>query len=227
MNNSKIQLFWKNISTGKTPGTISVSDEFWTMFKPEDKVLEVGCAWGRIVFECLKRDLKVVGIDINNNETDLLKKKLAEQNISKEFARVLESDILSTNFKDNQFQGAILLGVLAGLSENNRKKCMKEVWRILTPRGLVHIGEFELNTNDPSYLKRYKTDLKCTGEYGTLSVKDEDGKELYQSHNFSVDEITNLITKNGFVIEKFIKDTFTSYHGHKKPGMMIIARKVI
>lgn len=222
-----MQKFWEKISSGKTPGTIPVSDEFWPMLTPGDSVLEVGCAWGRIVFECLKRNFKVVGIDINKNEIDLLKEKLTEQNVPENLARVMQSDILSTDFKSNQFQGAILLGVLSAMPKNDRGNCLKEVGRVLKPGGLVYIGEFELNTKIPAYLERYEKDFKVTGEYGTLSIKDDEGQEMYRSHNFSVGEITDLITENGFMMDKLIKDTFTSYHGNRKPGLMLIARKII
>ncbi len=220
-----MQKFWQKISANKTPGTMPVSEEFWKKFKPGDHILEVGCAWGRIVFECLKRDFKVTGIDINSHEVNLLQKRLKEQNISTKEAKIKVSDILSSKFKEGTFSGAILLGVLAGMPIDKRIKCLKEVCRILKPDGVVYIGEFELNTSDPVYRKRYEEDMLITGEFGTLSVKDDSGEELYRTHNFSVDEISKTIIESGLTLESVTKSTFISYHGNKKPGIMIIARK--
>ena len=88
--------------------------------------------------------------------------------------------------------------------------------------GYLHIAEFEM---DDRFDKRYKEDFKLTGEYGTLSIKDKDtGKELCRSHNFYKEEITELIEKAGFEIISFKRTLFTSYHGEKKTGMMIIAK---
>lgn len=222
-----IQSFWEKISVNKTPGTMPISDKFWRSFVSGDSILEVGCAWGRIIFECLKRDLNVVGIDINQEEVEALKSKLQEQNISEKSAKVFEASILSSNLKNDSFNGAIMLGVLSGLPKDKRLSCLKEIFRLLKNNGLAYIGEFELNSADPIFLERYKNDQKITGEYGTLSVKDENGSELYQSHNFSVPEITALITESGLTLETITKDTFISYHGNHKPGLMIIAKKVI
>ena len=227
MNSIDIQSFWEKISVNKTPGTMPVSDNFWNNFVSGDSLLEVGCAWGRIIFECLKRDLKVVGIDINKEEIEALKNKLQEQNIPEDSAKVFEASILSSNLKNDSFSGAIMLGVLSGLPKDKRIICLKEIYRLLKNDGLVYIGEFELNSADPLFLERYENDQKITGEYGTLSVKDENGSELYQSHNFSVPEITALITESGLILETITKDTFISYHGNRKPGLMIIAKKVI
>ena len=69
---------WEEISVGKTPSTTPVSEYFWSLLPKHSTILEVGCGWGRIVFECLKRDYKVVGIDINKNEDEYLKKNLLD-----------------------------------------------------------------------------------------------------------------------------------------------------
>jgi len=73
---------------------------------------------------------------------------------------------------------------------------------------------------------RYKNDELITKEFGTLSICDQTGKELYRTHNFIEDELTKLLKKNKFRIISISKDSFISYHGNKKPGLLIIAQKV-
>lgn len=83
-----------------------------------------------------------------------------------------------------------------------------------------------MNTSNAASKKRYENDFKITGEFGTLSVRDATGAEMYRSHNFSKIELSDLIKKSGFQIVRFNKTIFTSYHGYKKLGMTIIARKI-
>ena len=88
--------------------------------------------------------------------------------------------------------------------------------------GYLHVAEFEMSEK---YEKRYEEDFKITGEYGTLSIKDkETGQELCRGHNFYKEELTGLVKKAGFEIISFKRTFFTSYHGDKKPGMIIIAK---
>jgi len=223
----KIQNFWKKIKANSTPGTIPVEKSFWNFFSPRDKVLEIGCAWGRIIFECYKRKLKVTGIDINKNEIIALQKKLREEQIPKRLVKAKTENILSSKLKDKSFEGAILLGLLSALAKKDRDKCLKETWRILKPNGFIHIGEFEMWPENLNFKKRYDEDFKITKEYGTISIKNDFGKELYQSHNFYLQELIDLVTKNGFKVTKTKKKTFISYHGHKKPGLTLIAQKII
>jgi len=62
------------------------------------------------VFECLKRNLYVVGVDINKNETDELKKKNLKG------AKIICGDILKVEL-EKEFDGAICLDFCACLAK--------------------------------------------------------------------------------------------------------------
>jgi len=206
---------WLKIGANKTPSSVKIDNDFWKYFKPKDKILDVGCGWGRAVCECLKRGLYVVGIDINKNEiTELKKKKLKG-------AEIRQGDILKIKLK-KEFNGVLLLGLLSALSKKERNKCLKRVNLPLVNGGYIHISEFEMSDK---FKERYENDFKITKEYGTLSVKDN-GKEIFRGHNFTKAEIFDLIKNSGFKAVKFKRAEFTSYHGRKRPGMMIIAQKI-
>jgi len=209
------KIFWLKIKAGKTPSSVEIDNDFWKYFKPKDKILDVGCGWGRAVYECLKRDLNVVGVDINRNEIKELKKK----NLSG--AQIKYGDILKIKLK-RKFDGALMLGILCVLSKRERGLCLKRVKSFLVERGYIHISEFETSNK---FKKRYENDFKITKEYGTLSVKDN-GVEVFRSHNFTKKEIFDLIKNSGFKIIKFKRAKFISYHKDKKTGIMIIAQKI-
>ena len=216
---------WEKISVGKTPSTTPIEEHFWSLLPKHSTILEVGCGWGRIVFECLKRGYNVVGIDINKNEVESLKKKLSSVKINKK-VKIYQKNILSSSFKDNTFSATIMQGVLSALHRDNRNTALREIHRTLAPFGYIHIAEFEFISNDPLMQKRYKKDKLVTKELGTLSIRNDLGQELYRTHNFKENELVDLVTKNKFNIISLSKSTFLSYHNNKKPGILIIAQKV-
>lgn len=216
---------WGEISVGKTPSTTPIDEHFWSLLPKRSTILEVGCGWGRIVFDCLKRGHSVVGIDINKNEVESLKKKLSGLKINKK-VKIYQENILSTSFKDNTFSATIMQGILSALHKDNRNAALSEIHRTLVPFGYIHIAEFEFISSDPLMKKRYKKDKLITKELGTLSILNDLGRELYRTHNFKENELIKLVTKNKFNIISLSKCTFLSYHGNKKPGILIIAQKV-
>ncbi len=211
---------WKEIKAEKTPGTIPVVEEFWGNFEYGDCVLEVGCGWGRIIFQCLKRELEVVGIDVNKKSVEYLNEKIKNSSVSPNRVKILNKSVLDTNFEDSSFDGVLMQGLLSALKKDDRMKAIREISRILKSGGVIHVGEFKFHEK---FKERYEKDYPKTGEYGTLSVTDDEGKEIFQSHNFEISELIELLKEGGFenieVIEKEIK----TYHNNKKPGIMVIA----
>lgn len=207
--------FWLKMKANKTPSSVKIDDDFWKYFNPKDKILDVGCGWGRAIYECAKRDLRVVGIDINKNEIKELKKKNLRG------AEIKCGDILKIKLK-KEFKGVLMLGFLSAISKKERKRSLEGVRSFLIDGGYIHISEFEMSEK---FKKRYENDFKITKEYGTLSVKDN-GVEIFRSHNFTKKEIFDLIKNSGFKIIKFKRAQFVSYHKDKKPGIMIIVQKI-
>ena len=101
--------FWIHFAAGTTPATTPINDKFWNFFSPGDNILEVGVAWGRIVFECLKRNLRVTGIDINPTEISNLQKIIQKQKLFDKVSLHLES-VTQMHFPANTFEGIFCKG---------------------------------------------------------------------------------------------------------------------
>lgn len=211
--------FWLKMKANKTPSSVKIDNDFWKCFKPGDKILDVGCGWGRAIYECTKRDLSVVGVDINRNEIKELKKELKRKNLKG--TEIKCGDILKIKL-EKEFRGVLMLGFLSAISKRKRKRSLERIRSFLIDGGYIHISEFKMSDK---FKERYENDFKITKEYGTLSVKDG-VVEVFRSHNFTKQEIFDLIKGSGFKIVKFKRAKFTSYHGDKKPGIMIIAQKI-
>ncbi|MEK7540950.1 MAG: class I SAM-dependent methyltransferase [Patescibacteria group bacterium] len=209
---------WAKIPPNKIPSSTRVDKIFWNYFKKGDNILEVGCGQGRFVYVCATKGLKVMGIDINKEAIELLNEDAWFFG-----AEVYCANILTVKFK-KKFKGALSQGLLCSLNKKDRAKCLRKIKSIMEKGGYLHVAEFEMSDE---FEKRYKEDFKLTGEYGTLSIRDKkNGEELCRSHNFYKKEISELIEKAGFEIISFKRTFFTSYHGEKKPGMMIIAKNI-
>jgi len=209
---------WAKIPPDKIPSSTKIDEKFWNYLRKRDNILEVGCGQSKFVFACAMRGLKITGIDINKEAIEVLNKDAWLFG-----AKVYCADILTAKFKE-KFNGVLLQGLLSSLRKKDRIKCLNKVKSIMEDGGFLHIAEFEMSDK---FEKRYREDFKLTGEYGTLSIKDKDtGKELCRSHNFYKEEITELIEKAGLKIVNLKRTFFASYHGDKKPGIMIIAQKI-
>lgn len=161
---------------------------------------------------------------INSREISHLEDRLKYEGLSNKVKLYVES-VIKMHFRSKTFDGVFLQGLLSALSLNERLKALREVSRVLKPEGYAHISEFELNENDSKVLERYKKDLKITGEYGTVSVTDSKGNELYRSHNFSKQELVKLAREVDLEPISITKGMFPTFKNKLKPGIMIIVQK--
>ncbi len=214
---------WFRVPATKVPGTTPIDEKFWSLLRPGSMVLEVGCGDGRIIYECIKRGFAVIGIDINAAAIKKLRagiKKMGTNTVSLDV-----SSITKTKFNKDFFNAATLQGILSALSTADRVQALHELWRILKPNAIIHIAEFEFIDNNVVARARYDRDYQITKEYGTISVTNDLGTELYRTHNFKEAELRSLLEATGFTIISFRREIFTSYHGNRKPGLLIILKK--
>jgi 2-polyprenyl-3-methyl-5-hydroxy-6-metoxy-1,4-benzoquinol methylase len=54
------RIIWKNFKHSQIPSSVGLNKEFYKKIKPGSKVLDFGCAWGRIPLELQKRGYNVV-----------------------------------------------------------------------------------------------------------------------------------------------------------------------
>jgi ubiquinone/menaquinone biosynthesis C-methylase UbiE len=187
------------------------------------KVLEVGCGYGRACFFLHEKCFNVVGVDVNRAQIGLAQKELKSRGFKGKIDFLL-GDAGNLCFSDSSFDAVTMLGVLTLVSRSDRPKILGEVHRILKEHGYVFVEEFGRTWENPVYAKRYRDDVKVTGELGTVTVKDETGMILHFGHHFTLKEMLNLL--GNFHIIDFEVSTFTSYY-HKNwvRGYIILAQK--
>lgn len=224
MKERDVRDFWLNFSPETTPATTPIDQKFWNYFSPGDKILEVGSAWGRVVYECLARNLTVIGIDINSAELANLQRRLRNESQVGTAGLVLAS-ASELPFPSQTFNGLFLQGLLSALPKNERQISLREAQRVLKTNGHIHIAEFELNQSDQSVIERYKRDLEVTGEYGTVSVSNGAGQELFRSHNFRKEELIDLVESTDLDVIDIQQKMFPTFKSKEKPGIILVAQK--
>lgn len=108
----------------------------------------------------------------------------------------------------------------------NRIKVISEANRVLKKRGTLYLADFGQNWENPLYSERYTIDYQITGELGTFLVREGleiPGKELFRAHHYTKKELIELVS--GFRIEEFHETIFTTFHGNRTKGYIVIARK--
>ena len=208
----------------RKPYTIPLPTRLVDAIKDNSKksILEVGCGYGRACFFLHENGFRVFGVDVDRAQIRLAQEETKSRGV-KEMGFLL-NDAENLCFPDSCFDAATMLGVLTLASKPERPRIVSEVDRVLKTHGYVFVEEFGRTWENPVYAKRYRDDVKDTGELGTVTVKDEAGRILHFSHHFTRKEILNLL--KDFHIIDFEEDMFTSYY-HKNwvRGYIILAQK--
>jgi ubiquinone/menaquinone biosynthesis C-methylase UbiE len=95
-------------------------------------VLEVGCGHGHVLDVILKKNAKVIGVDINFNSLMISNKRLDGKDVS-----LIQSNAHNLPFKDKTFNVLICSEVLEHLP--NLEEVLKEFKRVIKPNGKIII----------------------------------------------------------------------------------------
>jgi len=202
---------WENMGEN-VPSTSTFSERIFDHLQPGNRVLDVGCGYGRISRTFRERGFRLVGIDINKDAIAAAK-----------FIPGVEFYVQSADnleFEDNFFDGAFTQASLGSMEYQVRVKSLTEICRVLRKGGVLQVAEFGLGNNP----KRYEEDEKITGEYGTIITKYNDVE--YRSHNFEKEELADILKGSGFNILNYEVKPFMSVNSNPYPGHIFIAKKI-
>ena len=157
------------------------------------KGLDVGCALGYQTRWLADQGFEMTGIDTSDNAiTDARK-----QHTPLKFIKANAEDM---PFKNNEFDFILCSGVLQYNTQNMIKKIMKEIKRVLKPKGIVLI-------NFPLHATEYNNKQKHIGteiEERTFTKKSGYAEGL-PYHLFTLAEINELLTNMKIIMK-------TSFH---------------
>jgi len=191
--------------------------------KDGDKILDSGCASGRLFGVLKDKKVNYFGVDMSERLIEIAKKNYPDGNFQ-------IANTLSLPFADNFFDKIYSISVIHNIpSKDFQLQYLKESKRILKPEGLLilRVWDFWKRKQGWKLFLKYAF-LKLVGKSKMdlfdvfMPWKRQDGSILVQRyfHCFTKREIENLVKETEFIVEK-------SWRAGKDPrtNIYLIAQK--
>ena len=181
---------------------------------PEHHVLDIGCGIGRIAIPLtnfLNNQGSYDGFDIVEKGISWCRKHISTSFPNFKFLHVdlkndfynLKTEQKAKNFifpyLDRIFDLIILTSVFTHMLIEDVENYIKEIYRVLKPRGKCLVTFFILNSESRNYMKS-NHDFNFDINIGNYSLLDQNVKEANVA--YEEEYIINLITQNNLYIEK-------------------------
>src|SRR5664280_1800774 len=181
---------WEQFKGKETPSTVQIHELFYKKVHEGSKILDFGCAWGRIAFQLQKKGYSVTGFDINANAVVDALKTAKNTNLENEKkVKFHKANATELPYSDKSFDVCLVQAFLTTVTTpEDRIKILSEAHRVLKDDGILYLADFGQNWKNPYYRDRYKQDYLVTGEMGTFIVTDDsksNGKELFIAHHYT------------------------------------------
>lgn len=159
--------------------------------KPIKRILDLGCATGRLTFAMKDRfpDAEVWGIDVGGPMVRFAHTRGVDLGKDVHFAQRLAED---TKFPDNHFDLVISYIMFHEVTSEAQDKIIAEAKRVLRPGGVFFPMDFLTGKQAPKNTA-YRTfaiwqDHKFNGEPWRMEYSSRDFGELVKKHGFETDE---------------------------------------
>lgn len=131
-------------------------------------------------------------------------------------------------FSAQKFDLVVMQAVLTSVPDaRERKKIIREAWRVLKPEGYLYLVEFGQNWHLKLYRSRYLQDFPITKEEGSfLALNSHTGEIEYIAHHFSEKELVCLLVNCGFDIDYFRIEELKTRTGNNINGFVIVAKRL-
>ena len=205
--------YWNKVATDKQFTTPFHNELFSGLVDKEDRILDVGCGYGRILNELYSQGFKnLYGIDFSYKMIKRGKEDFPWLNLN-----VQEDKMLP--YEDNSFDSIILFAVLTCIVANKEQVFLiNEIKRVLRPNGIIYINDFLVNTDERN-VKRYKIYKNKYNKYGVFELPEG---AVLRHHDLSwIESITS-----GFNSIKLETVTYTTMNGNKSNGFFYLGKNI-
>jgi len=217
---------WLKFEGTHIPSSLDLDQVIFEYLQKDSKIADVGCGFGKTVFELDKLGYKnLVGIDLNPSGISYAKLESARLNSDSRFE---VGDAKSLNFENKTFDFVIAQAFWTTIIKGeDRLKIAKEFNRVLKTDGKIYIADFGRTWNLSHYRKAYENGVKDNLELGTFKVYNKQtGEFMYLAHHHTRHELFELLKESGFCKPLCYKSTmFTTQSGNKVRGHVLVASK--
>ncbi len=157
---------------------IKLIKNFFTGVNKNKKILDLGCGEGVLVNKFKNKGYDIVGADANYESENVLKK-----------------DILGTEFEDSSFDIILCLDVLEHLDFEEQRIALKEIKRILKPKGLLiltlpNLAHFASRISFLFLGRLIRTSIIMERHKGDRTIFEY--KKIIKKENFDIEKINGL-----------------------------------
>jgi len=188
-------------------------EKFTAYVKNNDKILDVGCGYGRTLNELYHNGYKFLnGVDISKNIIERGLKQYPYLNL-----KVQEYNKIP--YEDSMFDTVVLISVLTCIIGNEEQDTLiREIKRVLKPKGVVCISDFIIN-KDERNLQRYNNALEKYGVYGAFELSDGG---VFRHH--SIERVGQICSNFQEVL--FEEKNYKTMNGNDCNGFYYIGRNI-
>ncbi|VFQ45789.1 class I SAM-dependent methyltransferase [Desulfoluna butyratoxydans] len=156
--------YWDSVASKKTFSHPVDIDTLRTWVRPDEKILDYGCGYGRTCAELAENGYRnVTGVDISRA---MIKRGLA----ANPALDLRHSDAETLPFPEHSFSACTLMAVLTCIpTDAGQKQVMAEIFRVLRPGGVLYLSDYPLQ-NDERNTARYRQYEADYGQYGVFGL---------------------------------------------------------
>ncbi|MCD7844985.1 MAG: class I SAM-dependent methyltransferase [Oscillospiraceae bacterium] len=205
------KVYWDSVSEQKEFTTPFHADSFSKYVGVEEKVLDVGCGYGRTLDELYHNGYRnLIGIDFSKGMIDRGKEQFPYIDL-----RVKETDTI--DLPDSSVDAVILFAVLTCIrTDAEQIQLLREIQRVLKQDGILYVNDFLLNADERN-VKRYEKYQATFGTYGVFELPEG---AVCRHH----DEKWIKALLCDFTELEYQHLTFTTMNGHKSNGFYFIGK---
>ncbi|WP_035796493.1 class I SAM-dependent methyltransferase [Clostridium akagii] len=205
--------YWDRVAIDKNFTTPFQIELFSQVVDKEDKILDVGCGYGRTLNELYLQGFKnLFGIDFSEKMVKRGTEQFSGLNLCVKRGKNLP-------YEDNSFDSIILFAVLTCIAKDEEQVfLMKEIKRVLKPKGILYINDFLLNTDERNE-KRYKIYENKYKKYGVFELPE--GAVL---RHHDIKWIKEIISDYNDI--KLETVTYTTMNGNKSNGFYYLGKNI-
>jgi SAM-dependent methyltransferase len=205
---------------------------------PGGRILDVGCGPGRHSIELAQRGFTVFGIDPSGSMIAAAKERASEAGVSPEFQQVAGEDFIT----DEKFDTAICLFTTLGQIEDQKDNLhiIPRVAAALQPGGIFFVevpqrawvasnlkssdrfGEGDRYTD---VTRQFDMDKNTVTETFTVVNPGDTQRYVLRYRLYSLDELSDLLEKDGFGIVATYGDYYGSRLTLSSPVMVFVAQR--
>jgi 2-polyprenyl-6-hydroxyphenyl methylase/3-demethylubiquinone-9 3-methyltransferase len=176
-------------------------DHVRSRLSPDDDLLELGCGYGRVLFELAGHARQLVGIDTAPQSLDLAKRSTPPGLLA---CRFIDMDAVAMTFRDDQFDVVICLQNGIAAFGVDREVLVREAVRVCRPGGRVMFSSYA-----PGFWRHRLEWFELQAAHGLLGAIDRENtrdgvivcKDGFRAGCLDEEDFRELWHRLGFVPE--------------------------